>query len=87
MMKPVYTQPDYDKWGQPGSDIPGSVLVRAYCACCGSPIRVACFDEHKSEYCGDCQGRRPPIGGGGGGSHLDSPTGYQENAIRQMEGD
>ena len=39
-----YKTPDYGKWGEPGSPIPGSPFVRAYCGACGEPIRVRYSD-------------------------------------------
>ena len=33
-------EPDIQKFGKPGSVIPGSKLFRAYRGCCGQPVRV-----------------------------------------------
>ena len=44
--------PKIETYGQIGSPIPGSRLVRDYCATCGEPIRVtSCGGEHICSSC------------------------------------
>ena len=76
-MKPF----DYETYGKPGSPIPGSRFVRGYCPICGSPIRTTTPDDPQP--CFDCDGHEKPIGHA---PPIDDVTGYQANAIRDMEG-
>lgn len=47
------------RYGAPGSLIPGSVLVRAYCAVCAEPIRVTRGTNVYFAECDDCHGALP----------------------------
>jgi hypothetical protein len=46
---------------QIGSRIPGSKLIRDFCACCGEPIRVVCIS--KNNVCLDCTRSPNDFGG------------------------
>lgn len=42
--------------GRPGSKIPGSVYVRAYCSVCGAPIRVRTKEQAiRRNECDNCR--------------------------------
>jgi len=46
-------EPNTTKWGEPGSEIPGSKYVRGYCVACGEPIRAV--DAANPGRCVKCQ--------------------------------
>ena len=46
------TEPDYTRYGMPGSRIPGSRFYRAYCEICNAPLRVP--EEEGITMCEDC---------------------------------
>jgi hypothetical protein len=72
---------DYETYGPPGSEIPGSRWLRGYCPICGAPIRTNSPD--RPQPCADCDGHERA---GGNAGPIDDVTGYQANAIRVLEG-
>ena len=81
---------DFDRYGRRGSRIAGSKLLRAYCRNCGQPMRVLpdpceSSDIHAdaSDFCSECDGHAKPVGKS---FPTDDVTGYQANAIKDMEG-
>ena len=46
------TEPDYERYGEPGFRIPGSRFYRAYCIKCSAPLRVSETDG--ITMCEDC---------------------------------
>ena len=75
-MKPF----DYQRYGRPGSAIPGSRFVRGYCPICGAPVRTS--TPRSPPPCFDCDGHQRP---GGYGGPADDVSGWQANAIRALE--
>ncbi len=73
------------RWGTPGSSIPGSKYVRAYCPTCGEPMRISreTFRLGLILPCSNCDGHERP---GGYEPPADDYGGMQANAIRQLEG-
>lgn len=75
------------RYGEPGSRIPSSYYFRWYCVACGEPMRVTGQNwpptYQTCEVCGDRHGQ---IATPAPGPREDA-SGYQENAIRAMEGD
>ena len=65
--------------GKPGSAIAGSRFVRGYCPYCGAPTRT--LHPENPLPCFKCDGHVRP----GKGFPIDDVTGYQANAIREME--
>lgn len=47
---------------QIGAAIPGSKLIRDFCACCGEAIRVVCIS--KKNFCLECRDSHTDFGGG-----------------------
>lgn len=50
---------EYAKWGRPGDPIKGSVLVRDFCCCCGTAIRVSPRNKLGRNECEKCEGCTP----------------------------
>jgi len=85
---------DHEKYGEPGSVIPGSRYIRAYCHECGTALRASPIPKTDDEQgdlvlCIDCGG--PTTKGSGRRMSDTMPTDdispIQSNAIRAMEGD
>ena len=77
--------PTRNDYGDYGSRIPGSEFYRAYCFTCGTPMRVTSANRRQIPvFCERCDGHRPKTPGHSG--PIDDVTGYQANAIRDMEG-
>ena len=80
-------------YGQPGTPIRGSRLIRSYCEGCGEPIRVEPITEEnpKLSYgpCTRCRANlHPGCGKPSGDAHTvdnGDPSPWEENAIRAME--
>lgn len=41
----------YERYGWPGSEVPGSKYYRGYCMMCGEPIRVKCWVNARDNLC------------------------------------
>jgi hypothetical protein len=87
-----------ERYGLPGSKIEGSRQVRWYCTYCGRPMRVPSIpsDGNNNFECPkphDCEGCDPYTSGSRGTPQqgnsqaipVDDITGYQANAIRDLE--
>ena len=70
----------------PGDRIPGSRYVRAYCTCCGEPIRVTDLTT-SPQSCDQCLGKVSRNRAKARGAPIDDTMGYQANAIKAMDGD
>ena len=80
----------YHRHPDAGTRIPGSVFVRDYCPGCGTAMRVTVerFEKGLHLRCEKCAPHRPKgcvVSRQPGAT--DDITGYQANAIRNMEGD
>jgi hypothetical protein len=79
-------------YGNSGSPIPGSKLIRSYCQSCGEPIRVPYPEPNQPIGTGPCIKCRANFHQGCGKSSGDThtlkygdPSPFEENAIRDME--
>ncbi len=83
-----------ERYGLPGSEIEGSKQLRWYCTYCGRPMRVPNIPNDingnlecpKPHDCEGCAGSRGTPGSGNSQAFpIDDVTGYQANAIRDLE--
>jgi len=82
---PKPTRADIEKYGEVGSAIPGSKLVRGYCAECGTPIRVP--ELGMGRLCEVCSGEKKDLMPGGYAGPVDIDSGgYRTIALRALEG-
>ena len=73
------------RYGEPGSPIKGSRLVRGYCRVCGTPIRRD--PNAVAQECEICSGVQRDLMPGGYAGQLDEDEGgYGSIARRAMEG-
>lgn len=79
-----YRPPDIEQYGEIGSVIPGSRLLRDYCVVCGEPIRVYLLGGNECKECAGVHYDVPPELLGDPSAHNNSNP-WQENAIRALE--
>ena len=82
LRKLAYYHEQMQRYGEPGTAIPGSVYYRSYCHACKSAMRVTYENRIGIHFCG-CSNH--PIGGIPGPPEDESPWG--SNAVRALEGD
>lgn len=75
------------RYGEPRSPIAGSQYVRWYCVFCGEPVRVSATPwPPPIRDCERCAGRHGQIAVPASGPR-DGCIGYEDDAVRAMEGD
>jgi predicted RNA-binding Zn-ribbon protein involved in translation (DUF1610 family) len=84
-----YREPDIEKYGKIGSEIPGSRFFRAYCPACGQPVRVTKeaakqWDKMPTE-CAACLAALHPGHGSSGGPQDIDADGSWSRVIENYE--